>query len=206
MHRFLRLSAAALADRTRRSVTDGGDPKAAASHRALVRWFDGFADEIRYHHHIEDALLFPALESRVTVYGTLAPRLESDHADLDVMLDQLTAALREGNAATSASLSAGLRDHLDEHLGFEDDEISPLFARHFSAAEWDELNAKAIKMTPPKQLIFTAPWLLSYLNEAERAALLASVPKAMTLLWVLTRGRYARMTARAFGTTARASS
>ena len=81
-----------------------------------------------------------------------------------------------------------------------------MFARHFSANEWDELNAKAIKMTSPKQLVFTAPWLMSYLDENERTALLASVPKAMTVLWVLTRGRYARLTARAFGATAGASS
>ena len=105
VHRLLRLSAAALADRTRRSVTNVGDSKSAASDRALVRWFQGFAEEIRCHHHIEDALLFPALEARVTVYGALAPRLVSDHADLDVMLDQLTAALRDGDAAAAAALS-----------------------------------------------------------------------------------------------------
>ena len=100
----------------------------------------------------------------------------------------------EGRAA---SLAAELRDHLDEHLAFEDAEIAPLFIRHFTAAEYDDLNARAVKMTPPRQLLFTAPWMMSHLDDAERRALLASVPKAMTFLWIATRGRYARLASRA---------
>lgn len=144
-------------------------------------------------------MLFPALRDRVATYGAHGPRLEADHASLDLILDGLADALDMGKREIAARLSAELRDHLDEHLGFEDDEIVPLFIRHFTAIEFDELDAKAVAMTSPKQLLFTAPWMMAMLDNSERAQLLAAVPKAMTVLWVLTRGRYARMTKRVFG-------
>lgn len=197
VHRLLRTSAAELAA-SLATATTSTEPRRA---RALNRWYRGFSGEIRCHHHIEDELLFPALRGRVATYGEFGSRLDADHASLDVILDGLAAAIAAGERSTAAGLAVELRDHLDEHLAFEDDEIVPLFIRHFTAIEFDELNAKAVKMTSPKQLVFTAPWLMSYLDATERAELLASVPKAMTILWTLTRGRYARMTARALAVT-----
>jgi hypothetical protein len=198
VHRLLRTSAGELAATLAAAAAPDAPPTAPRRAGALDRWYRGFSGEIRCHHHIEDELLFPALRSRVATYGEFGQRLESDHASLDVILDGLAAALAAGDRSTAAGFAVELRDHLDEHLAFEDDEIVPLFIRHFTAIEFDELNAKAVKMTSPKQLVFTAPWLMSHLGPAEQAELLASVPKAMTILWKLTRGRYARMTARAF--------
>ncbi|MDT3443390.1 MULTISPECIES: hemerythrin domain-containing protein [unclassified Pseudofrankia] len=192
VHQALRASAARLA------AAASSPPADAHTARALARWFHGFAEEIQLHHRIEDTLLFPALAARVATYGDYAPALESDHAELDAILNQLRAALVSGDHGRSAALAEDLSDHLDRHLGFEDDEIVPLFARHFTGAEFDELNAKAVRMTPVSQLPFTAPWLLSHLDEVEQAELLASVPRAMHLLWILTRRRYARLAATAF--------
>ena len=192
VHRVLRASAAELATATRQPA----DP---ARTKALQRWYRGFAGEIRCHHHIEDELLFPALAARVATYGEHASRLEGDHAELDEVLDGLEAALDRGDPAAAAPLADALRDHLDEHLGYEDDEIAPLFARHFTAVEFDELNARAVRMTPPRQLLFTAPWLLAGVDQEEQARILASVPKALHLLWFATRRRYARLADRALG-------
>jgi hemerythrin-like domain-containing protein len=191
VHRALRASAAQLAEATTR-------PAEARTRRARARWFKGFADEIESHHRIEDELLFPAIAARVATYPELAQRLESDHRELDDLLAGLTAALGSTDTAPGAALAAALRDHLDEHLAFEDAEVAPLFVRHFTAEEYEQLDARAVKMTPFKQMLFTAPWLISHLDEADRDALLATVPKALTILWIATRGRYARLTARAF--------
>jgi hemerythrin-like domain-containing protein len=187
VHRALRTSAAQLA------AAASAPPVDARAARALARWYHGFAEEVRLHHHIEDTLLFPALATRVETYGEYAPALQTDHAELDAILDQLAAALDGGDHQRSAPLAEDLRAHLDRHLQFEDDEIVPLFARHVSGAEYDELNAKAVRMAPLRQLPFTAPWLLSHLDSAERAKLLDSAPRAMHLLWILTRRRYARL-------------
>jgi hemerythrin-like domain-containing protein len=192
VHRLLRRSAAELAVAAARAPAD------ARTDRALARWFHGFAGEIRCHHHIEDVLLFPALRTRVATYHDLAPQLTADHADLDEVLDSLTAALDARDRQTARLLAAQLRDHLDEHLAFEDDEVAPLFARHFTFIEFEELNDRAVKMTSLKQLVFTAPWMMSLLDDSERAELLSTVPKAMGVLWRLTRRRYARMAVSAF--------
>ncbi len=172
-------------------------PSDAQTRKARVRWFEGFAAEIQCHHHIEDELLFPAIAARVATYPEIAPKLEADHAELDELLDDLKAALASTDTTRAAVLAAALRDHLDEHLGFEDAEVAPLFVRHFTAEEYADLDARAVKMTPFKQLLFTAPWLISHLDEAERDHLLASVPKPLTLLWIATRRRYGRLAARA---------
>lgn len=190
VHRALRASAGRLAEATSR-------PADRLTSKARRRWYEGFAGEIRCHHHIEDELLFPAIATRVATYPEIAPKLDADHADLDVLLDDLGAAIAASDPVTAPALAAALRDHLDEHLAFEDAEIAPLFVRHFTAAEYDDLDARAVKMTPLKQLFFTAPWLMSHLDATEREQLLATVPKAMTVLWKATRGRYARLASRA---------
>ncbi len=190
VHRALRHSAGQFADAVAR-------PTAAIA--PLHRWYRGFADEIRCHHHIEDELLFPALADRVATYVEHESTLVGDHAELDVLLDELDNALDRDDRAVAIRLSRGLSDHLHHHLDYEDDEIVPLFARHFTSDEFEALNQRAIRMTPPRQLIFTAPWMMSLLTPAEQSAVLASSPKAMRVLWLLTRGRYARIERRAFG-------
>jgi hemerythrin-like domain-containing protein len=190
IHRALRASARALAG-------VAGRPADRATSSARTRWYRGFAGEIRCHHHIEDELLFPALRDRVATYADHADRLDGDHADLDVVLDGLTDALASGDRARAGRLAGELADHLDVHLAYEDAEIAPLFARHFTAAEFDELNTKAIKMTPPRQLAFTVPWLMAAITPAEQAVVLADAPPAMRLVWLATRGRYRRRSARA---------
>lgn len=190
VHRALRCSAAEFA-----TAVGAAGPAARDAQR---RWFSGFADEIRCHHHIEDELLFPALAERVATYDQYGPVLSADHAELDTLLDALTAALAPGAPRDEAArLAREVSDHLREHLHYEDDEIAPLFGRHFTSAEFEALNQQAIKMTPPKQLLFTVPWLMAQLDATEQATVLASAPKVMHLLWFVTRRRHARLARRA---------
>ena len=92
--------------------------------KAHARWFHGFADEIQCHHHIEDELLFPAIADSCCDLSGDRPELEGDHADLDVLLDDLRATLAASDEGRAASLAAELRDHLDERFAFEDAEIA----------------------------------------------------------------------------------
>ncbi len=91
VHRSMRASARQLAESLAAGDTTLADDRRRT--KALVRWYGGFADEIRLHHHIEDALLFPALAERVATYGDYEPTLTADHAELDVVLDRLGEAL-----------------------------------------------------------------------------------------------------------------
>ncbi|MGZ4726837.1 MAG: hemerythrin domain-containing protein [Acidimicrobiales bacterium] len=194
MHRALRDSAARLA------TTIGGHAAAGRPvSPSLVRWYRGYADEVLTHHQIEDELLFPALAERIDTYDEYGPTLTADHAELDVLLHGLVAALDDQDLGRAASLAGELRTHLDEHPGYEDEEVVPLFIRHFSPQEFTALNEQATRSTPPRQLLFSAPWLMSMMTADERRNVLAAAPKPVHLLWVLTRGRYRRLTERAFG-------
>ena len=175
VHRLLRSSAEQLAVGLTRP---GHGPSRA-------RWITGFTGEIRCHHHIEDELLFPALAARVVTFDEVGPTLAGDHADLDVVLDDLDAAARAHDWVTAAGLARHLSDHLHDHLDFEDREIVGMFARHFTSEEFEALNVSAIKMVPPRQLLFTVPWTMSLLGPDEQQTVLSSAPGFMRLLWIV---------------------
>lgn len=193
VHRILRTTTAALA----RAVDRPVDERRA---RALARWITGFTGEIRCHHHIEDELLFPALAERVVTYhDEIGPLLEADHEELDDVLDGLDAAAAAHDWVAAAPLARRLDEHLREHLDYEDRVVAGLFARHFTSEEFEELNVAAIKMVPPRQLLFTVPWTMSMLDSDEQKTVLDSAPGALHVLWVLTRRRYTRRATVALG-------
>lgn len=177
--------------------------------RALARWFDGYAGELRGHHTVEDDLFFPALAERVPTYADHADTLTADHHRLDEVIDGLAAALWRlaGTADWAATrvealgLAVELRDHLAEHLDLEDQDIVPLFARHFTAAEYEALDKQAIKHMKPKQLLFTVPWLASNVTEEELAKLLADAPAPIRWIYKATKNGYAKKTAAALAPT-----
>ena len=199
-HRSMVECSAALAQAVAEVAAEPSPP--ARRIAALRRWYEGFADEILVHHHIEDVLMFPALAERISTYGEYGDHLAADHADLDVVIEGLRAALAQGDFPEAQRYADELRDHLDEHLGFENAEIVPLFVRHFTPDELGAINEEAVKMTPGKQMLFTCPWLVSMLTPQERDHVFAEVPKALEVVWWLTRRRYRRLASRALGAAA----
>lgn len=202
IHRAIRASAAQLG-----SALAGlrrPDPNRAA---ALAQWFDGYAGELHHHHVVEDTIFFPALGERVPSYELHNDTVVADHAELEAMLAELGTVLHrladaggwDVDRDRAREIARELQDHLDEHLGLEDDDILPLFARHFTAAEYEELHQRALKSVSTKQLLFTVPWLLSQLRAEERTPLLATAPLPLKLMWHATRRRYARRASYALG-------
>jgi hemerythrin-like domain-containing protein len=197
-------------------VTSGDDLHAALAGiahedrrraKAIERWFDGFAGELLCHHRIEDDAAFPALAARVPSFERLEARVAADHHRLDDVLSRLRAALGslvEGGdwASTqlrAATLAAELRDLLRAHLDFEDTEIVPLITQHLTVAEWEQVELRARKLTPMRQMLFTLPWAASTLDPRERDEIMSSAPKPLQLLWFMTRRGYARRTQAALG-------
>jgi hemerythrin-like domain-containing protein len=172
---------------------------------ALGRWFTGYAGELRCHHHIEDDILFPALAARVPTYAEYGGSLAADHERLDEVIDSVAAAIERRDRGAALAAAVELRHLLAEHLGVEDDDILPLFERHFSAAEWDTFDKAAEKAIKPKQLLFTLPWLASTLDDRELAAILDGAPLVLRVLWRVSKGRYAKLAAVAFGPVAGAA-
>jgi hypothetical protein len=203
IHRAMRASA----DQLHAAATDLA-PGDTARVGALGWWFKGLAGELRTHHHIEDEIFFPALAARVPTYADHADEVVRDHTELGVLMNRITeqlGALAEGTSwvptqQTVVDAAADLRDLLYRHLGLEDDDIVPLFGRHFSRAEYDAMHESALKQSGLKQLAFTVPWIVSHLDGEERARTLAEAPLPMRLLWRVTRRGYARRAAYALGT------
>ena len=175
---------------------------------AVRRWFAGFTGEVLVHHRVEDEVYFPALAFRVPTYCEHAAELADGHHRLDQLLAGLGDALRglaggrdwDRHRTDAAELAAELRDLLEDHLDLEDRDVLPLFTRHFTAEEYQELDERARKAGfSVRQAAFTLPWLMASATADEQRHLVATAPSPLRLLWALTRRRYARLAARALG-------
>jgi hemerythrin-like domain-containing protein len=179
--------------------------------RAIVGWYRGFTGELLAHHTIEDELLFPSLASQVPeVWAAYEADLAADHEHLDHVMAGLDAALdalADGTPEWTAVhrravvLARELRDHLADHLQVEDDEVIPLFERHYTAEEYEALDQAAVKHMKLRQLWFTLPWMVAACTPEERGRLLAGAPTPLTWLWKAARASYARRASYALGTT-----
>lgn len=182
---------------------DHADRKRAAD---LEWWWNGFEAELHNHHTIEDELFFPALAAKVPAFATYEAGLADDHTRLsDIMagLGEAVPRLVRGRwaepHARAVELSAELARFLHEHLTVEDEDVLPLFTRHFTAAEYEELDKEALKHAPLKEMLFTVPWALSVLGHDERSEILAALPAPIRIIWGLTRRRYTRRARAALG-------
>lgn len=191
------------AHRLARAVADAG-PARAARRGALARYWEGYAGEILAHHTIEDEFFFPALVERVPGARALIQRTDADHAHLDELMAHISVDVailaRGGVAPHLPALLDELAGHMDRHLGFEDDEILPLFEQHFAADEYDALDQEAVKsLGLGKQAAFTVPFLLRAVPAERRAVVLAEAPAPLRVLYRLTRARHERLTEAALG-------
>ncbi len=177
--------------------------------KALRRWAKGFALELVEHHYVEDAFFFPSLRSTVGSAGAILDRLQGDHRRLDELLAAWPALARAlvdpkvpfFEARTAAEcFAAELHALIDDHLALEDEDVLPLFSRHYAAADYDAVVEQAVRKGKKAGLWFVAPFTVDcYAAGAEREAFLDSVPAVLRLLHRLVRPSYDRLLARAFG-------
>jgi hypothetical protein len=199
IHRALRTGAARLAD-----AAPGIEGADARRRKAYARYWKGYTGEVLAHHGGEDDIFFPALRERVPVAAEMTGRTDAEHHELDELMDAITEAVdqvRQGNPAPRlAGLTRELADHMQQHLDFEDSDILPLFERHFTAEEYEELDAAmvaSLKIGP--QAAFTVPFAVSAMTPEETARAVASAPFPLRALLRVCRRPHARLNQRAFG-------
>jgi hypothetical protein len=184
------------------------DTADARRRKAYRAYWQGYSGEVLAHHTVEDDFFFPALAERVPATREYMARLAADHADLDELMAESTLAIDRictGDAASSVAVEylRNLASHMDGHLDFEDEEILPLFERHFSAEEYAALDDKAVKsLGIGKQAAFTVPFVAASVTPDVRDEIIAGAPVPFRVLYRLTRGRHARLTTTAFGAVA----
>jgi hypothetical protein len=201
----------AAVDRYATAVTTLTETERASRGRALARWARGFMFELEEHHYVEDRFFFPSLRAKVASATDVLDRLDAEHRHLDVLLARwrhVAAALVDRSAAfgpardDAAAFVADLRTFLANHLAIEDEDVLPLFWRHFTAAEYDAVTRTAIKQGKKAGMWFIAPFTVDcYPAGPARDEFLASVPAVLRLLHRLVRPRYDRLVAAAFGPT-----
>lgn len=205
LHRAMRTDAARLASTVTRLHDRDRDQA-----RAIARWYAGFSDQLSDHHHIEDEVFFPVLAARVPTFADLSDRIDQDHDRLDQLLADTEGALdglaepRRWHVAYDSAVDAtvALRDVLGTHLDIEDRDVLPMFLRHFTAEEYDEVEQRARRIGSPSKLLFMVPWLLEAAAPDEKARLFGKAPTAFKLLWFASRHRYERLTRRALASAA----
>jgi hemerythrin-like domain-containing protein len=186
-----------------RAFDDGAEVQA----RALVRYWDGYAGEVLAHHTVEDDIFFPALVERVPLASEHLGRVEEEHHRLDELMDEAAAAMKRlAEAPTTAvamDADAAVRELarlMDGHLDFEDDDLVPLFGRHFSGEEYQAMHEQAAKsLGIGKQAAFTVPFIAHWADPADMATLMRDAPVPFKVLYRLTRRSHERLTARALG-------
>ncbi|MCU1371326.1 MAG: Hemerythrin cation binding domain protein [Ilumatobacteraceae bacterium] len=175
---------------------------------ALVRWVKGFVCELDEHHWSEDETFFPEMRARIPSVADVLDALDAEHKQMDVLLARwpgLIADLADRSQpfepARSAALAMGreLTDLMTTHLDVEDNDILPMYWRHYTAAEYDAIQQTAIKKSKKKGFAFIAPWCVDSVEGAERKAFLAQVPWVMRAFHRLVRPRYDRLIAAAYG-------
>lgn len=199
VHRALRTCARRLADVS--ADDDRQDPRRT---RALLRWTEGFVEELHGHHTIEDEVMFPALAAKAPGAAALIARTDADHAAMDVIMGRIAVGLQQlrlgGSARALHDAASDLADLLDIHLAFEDEHLIPLFEQHFTGEEYQRLDDGAMALLGiSKQAIFTVPFVFSAATPEEFDHVWATAPAPFKVLHLASRGRYRRMTDRALG-------
>jgi hemerythrin-like domain-containing protein len=197
--------------RYRAAVSTLTEGERIARGKALTWWAKGFVMELEEHHYVEDAFFFPSLRSKVGSAAATIDRLDADHRHLDELLGRWPAiakALADRSVpfpdakAEATAFSEELQDFLDRHLAQEDQDVLPLFWRHYSAEEYDAVFQQAVKKGKKAGMWFVAPFSVDcYAEGPDRDAFLASVSGILRLLHRLVRPSYDRLVAKALGPT-----
>ena len=174
---------------------------------ALDRYWQGYAGELHAHHTIEDEIFMPALIERVPSVAPHIARVDADHHELDALIEAgnaAFAALRSGSTGDAVGEIMWQLDRLMcEHLDFEDDDIVPLFGRHFDQDEYDAMHARALKVVGVgRQALFTVPFIAHWMDDATWAEMYDGAPMPLKVIYRMTRRRHARLTHIALGAAA----
>jgi hemerythrin-like domain-containing protein len=171
---------------------------------ALDRYWRGYAGELHAHHTIEDEIFMPALIERVPSLAAHIARVDADHHQLDALIEAGNAAfgaLRSGSTGEAIGEIMWALDRLMcEHLDFEDDDVVPLFGRHFDQDEYDEMHARALKVIGVgRQALFTIPFVAQWMDSSTWAHMYDTAPVPLKVIYRTTRRRHERLTRLALG-------
>lgn len=140
-HRMFRQVAELITLDTQERLDDNSDPESYA--RRLARFGNMLVRNLHGHHGWEDHQFFPELEAADARFNRGLEMLETDHAEMDQILDDLTGSAnrylklmdmspKDADAEVSDILKAseGIQTFLKRHLTDEEDLVVPILLHH----------------------------------------------------------------------------
>jgi len=109
--------------------------------KALIRAGIQYTQMLHMHHHLESTALFPVLQKEEPGIAPVVDRLNADHDEIAIVIDQFKAGIRNFAAIEPDVTNSDLRrlaDALHAHLAYEETHVCPVLAR-FSG--WPMFNS-----------------------------------------------------------------
>jgi iron-sulfur cluster repair protein YtfE (RIC family) len=106
-------------------------PETAMRVQSLIRAGAQYTQMLHFHHHAETSSLFPLLQ-KDGLEVAVVDRLNSDHDEIGMMIDQFNSAILNLAAVEPDVMNNDLRrlaQALREHLAYEETHICPFLAR-----------------------------------------------------------------------------
>jgi Hemerythrin HHE cation binding domain len=166
-------------------LTTAADAGQGLSPDAVATW-RLFSKQLHTHHTAEDTALWPRLAAAVAEPSErrILEEMEAEHAVLDPRIDQIDAAIANGNGVALASELAALEEGLAAHMIHEETEALPLLDRRLGQPGWDAF-AKEVRSQQGgiKGAAEYLPWVLEGATGQVEATLLRMLPPPARLLY-----------------------
>ena len=99
--------------------------------------------DLKEHLELEEGALFPVLSHHPHLANGPVAVMEAEHRECDALAAELAVAVRMGRIAAAASVVRQIIAVLRAHIDKEDHVLFPLAGRMLSAAERQEIDARA---------------------------------------------------------------
>ena len=175
--------------------------------RLLAERWHTFHEALHNHHSGEDAGLWPLLLERCDEDDRQTlDDMEAEHAEFEPLLEacdqgftRLAAhADDDARAALAVRLSA-TQACLARHLEHEETGAIPIIQRVMTQEDWHALDEEHFKKKlTPREIIHLVPWAAADAPADVLDYVFSHTDKGFKVVWLLTRGRFARRHRRAF--------
>jgi len=190
-HRAFRRDLTTLA-RVAASRSAGADP---ARRRSVAASWELFKRQLHLHHTAEDAVIWPALRSRLAHSEhalSVLGEMEEEHARIDPLLAAVDAAF-PGDQVGLGAVIGELASTLTGHLTHEERDGLPLIGVALTAAEWRSTGFKIARRNGLSAGGEMFAWMLDGAAREDAAATLGSLPPPVRVLYrTIWQPRYAR--------------
>jgi iron-sulfur cluster repair protein YtfE (RIC family) len=166
-------------------LTTAAEPGRSLSPAAVATW-RRFSRFLHVHHTAEDKALWPRLAAEVTEPSErrVLEEMEAEHAALDPRVEQINAAIADGNAAALASELAALGKGLAAHMVHEETDALPLLDQRLGKAGWDVFTKEVVSQQGGlKGGAAYLPWVLDGATGQVEATVLHMLPPPARLLY-----------------------